>query len=80
MSQNILLQIDSKLIQNVLNRHDNVYICPEMNFYSPYKNGIYNLKHGNYEYPISLQLIKDGRENKVLNKKINSKVGNRRYS
>jgi len=38
------------------------------------KKGIYHLKHGNYEYPISLQLIKDGRENKVLNKKINSKI------
>ena len=38
------------------------------------KNGIYNLKHGNYEYPISLQLIKDGRKNKVLNKKINSRI------
>ncbi len=34
------------------------------------KNGIVNLKHGDYEYPISLQLIKDGRKNKVLNKKI----------
>ena len=39
-----------------------------------YKNGIYNLKHGNYEYPITLQLIKDGRKNKVLGKKINSKI------
>ena len=39
-----------------------------------YKNGIYNLKHGNYEYPISYQLIKDGRRNKVLNKKIVSKI------
>ena len=38
------------------------------------KKGIYNLKHGNYEYPISLQLIKDGRKNKVLNKKINSNI------
>ena len=38
------------------------------------KKGIYNLKHGNYEYPITLQLIKDGRKNKVLNKKINSKI------
>ena len=38
------------------------------------KNGIYNLKHGNYIYPISLQLIKDGRKNKILNKKINSKI------
>ena len=34
------------------------------------KKRIYNLKHGNYEYPISYQLIKDGRKNKVLNKKI----------
>ena len=38
------------------------------------KNGVYNLKHGNYIYPISLQLIKDGRKNKILNKKINSKI------
>ena len=38
------------------------------------KNGIYYLKHGNYEYPISLQLIKDGRKNKVFNKKIRSKI------
>tara|TARA_B100000579_G_scaffold436225_1_gene461588 strand:+ start:1310 stop:1744 length:435 start_codon:yes stop_codon:yes gene_type:complete len=38
------------------------------------KKGIYHLKHGNYEYPISFQLIKDGRKNKVLNKKINSKI------
>ena len=35
---------------------------------------IYNLKHGDYEYPISYQLIKDGRRNKVLNKKINLKT------
>ena len=34
------------------------------------RNGIINLNHGNYEYPISLQLIKDGRKNKVFNKKI----------
>jgi uncharacterized protein len=38
------------------------------------KKGIYNLKHGNYEYPISYQLIKDGRKNKILNKKINLKI------
>jgi uncharacterized protein len=36
--------------------------------------GIYNLKHGNFEYPITYQLIKDGRKNKILNKKINSKI------
>ncbi|MDC1365952.1 alpha/beta hydrolase [Pelagibacteraceae bacterium] len=36
--------------------------------------GIYNLKHGNYEYPITYQLIKDGRKNKILNKKIKSSI------
>ncbi len=36
--------------------------------------GIYHLKHGDYEYPITYQLIKDGRKNKVLNKKINSNI------
>ena len=38
------------------------------------KKGIYNLKHGNYEYPITYQLIKDGRKNKILNKKINLRI------
>jgi esterase/lipase len=38
------------------------------------KKGIYNLKHGNYEYPITYQLIKDGRKNKILNKKIKSNI------
>jgi uncharacterized protein len=38
------------------------------------KNGIYNLKHGSYEYPITYQLIKDGKKNKILNKRINSKI------
>ena len=38
------------------------------------KNGIYNLKHGDYTYPLTLQLIKDGRKNKVFNKKISSKI------
>ena len=36
--------------------------------------GIYNLKHRNYEYPITYQLIKDGRKNKILNKKIINKI------
>ena len=36
--------------------------------------GIINLKHGKYEYPITLQLIKDGRKNKVLNKNIYHKL------
>ena len=38
------------------------------------KKGIYYLKHGDYEYPITHQLIKDGRKNKVLNKKYNFKI------
>ena len=38
------------------------------------KNGIINLKHGNYEYPITYQLIKDGRKNKVLNKTFNHNI------
>ena len=36
--------------------------------------GIYYLKSGNYEYPITYQLIKDGKKNKVLNNKILSKI------
>ena len=32
------------------------------------ENGLINLKHGDYEYPITFQLIKDGRKNKVLKK------------
>ena len=38
------------------------------------KKGIINLKHGDYEYPITYQLIQDGRKNKILNKKINQDV------
>jgi fermentation-respiration switch protein FrsA (DUF1100 family) len=38
------------------------------------KNKIINLRHGDYEYPISLQLIKDGKKNKVFNKKIYHKL------
>ncbi len=34
------------------------------------KYGIIKLKHADYEYPITLQLINDGRKNKILNKKI----------
>ena len=32
------------------------------------------IKSGNYEYPITYQLVKDGRKNKVLNKKIYSNI------
>ena len=39
-----------------------------------FQKGIIQLKHDNYEYPITLQLIKDGRKNKVLNKRINTKI------
>ena len=38
------------------------------------QKGIIQLKHGNYESPISLQLIKDGRKNKVLDKRIDTKI------
>ena len=38
------------------------------------KKKILHLKHGNYNYPITLQLLKDGRKNKVFNKKITSKI------
>ena len=36
--------------------------------------GIYNLKHGDYEYPITYQLIKDGRKNKVFQKRFKTKI------
>ena len=32
------------------------------------------IKSENYEYPITYQLVRDGRKNRVLNKKINSKI------
>ena len=35
---------------------------------------IYDLEHGDYKYPITKQLIFDGRKNKVLNKKISTKI------
>ena len=36
--------------------------------------GITQVKNGDYEYPITYQIIKDGRKNKVLSKKINSRI------
>ena len=36
--------------------------------------GIYNLKYSNFNYPITHQLIKDGKKNKVFDKKISSKI------
>ncbi len=38
------------------------------------QKGIYFVKNGQYEYPITHQLIKDGRKNKVLSKKIKSSI------
>ena len=38
------------------------------------KKGLYKLKHGDYEYPITYQLIKDGRKNKVSNKYLKNKI------
>tara|TARA_B100001029_G_scaffold179551_1_gene189507 strand:+ start:3164 stop:3919 length:756 start_codon:yes stop_codon:yes gene_type:complete len=38
------------------------------------KKGISEIKHGGYTYPITKQLIEDGKKNKVLNKKINMKI------
>ena len=37
------------------------------------KNKYYNLENDDYSYKITLKIIKDGRKNKVLNKKNNSK-------
>ncbi len=38
------------------------------------KKGIYYLQHGGFEYPITYQLIKDGRKNFVLKKNIKTKI------
>ena len=35
---------------------------------------IYHLNHGGFIYPLTKQLIQDGRKNKVLNKKINFNI------
>ena len=37
-------------------------------------NKIYHLDHGNFVYPITKQLIFDGRKNKILNNKINFRI------
>ncbi len=38
------------------------------------KKKIYKLDHGGFTYPLTKQLIWDGRKNKILNKKINAKI------
>ena len=35
---------------------------------------IYHLEHGGFTYPLTKQLILDGRKNKIFNKKINMKI------
>ena len=37
-------------------------------------NGMTIIRNGQYEYPITFQLIKDGRKNKILSKKIRSRI------
>ena len=38
------------------------------------KKKIYHLEYGDYTYPLTKQLIFNGRKNKVLNKKINARI------
>ena len=38
------------------------------------RKGIYIIKHGKYQYPITYQLIKDGKKNKILSKKIKTSI------
>ena len=38
------------------------------------KKGVSIIKHGEYTYPITRQLIKDGRKNKILSKKIRTSI------
>ena len=38
------------------------------------KKGIVTIQNGKYKYPITLKLIRDGRKNKVLSKKILNKI------
>jgi len=42
--------------------------------YEVIEKGIINLKHGSHEYPITYQLLKDGKKNKILDKKIASQI------
>ena len=61
------------LVNHILKKKKNYYLSKKIKK-ELIKKGIYNLKHGNYEYPITYQLIKDGKKNKVLNKKIKSNI------
>ena len=35
---------------------------------------IYQLDHGGFTYPLTIQLIRDGRKNKIFNRNINLKI------
>ena len=49
----------SKLVQNILNKNNKVYICPEMNFYSPYKTNIFKvIQNIKKDKDYSINLIK----------------------
>ena len=41
------------------------------------REGIYQLKHGNFEYPITLQLIKDGRKNRSEERRVGKECRSR---
>ena len=47
---------------------------PKKNKYEIITKGLSVIKNGQYEYPITFQLIKDGRKNKILSKKIRSRI------
>ena len=47
---------------------------PKKNKHEIITKGLSVIKNGKYEYPITAQLIKDGRKNKILSKKLRSKI------
>jgi uncharacterized protein len=47
---------------------------PKKNKIEIITKGLSVIKNGKYEYPITVQLIKDGRKNKILSKKLRSKI------
>jgi pimeloyl-ACP methyl ester carboxylesterase len=47
---------------------------PQKNKNEIITKGLTVIKNGQYEYPITFQLIKDGRKNKILSKKIRSRI------
>ncbi|MDA8772354.1 alpha/beta hydrolase [Candidatus Pelagibacter bacterium] len=47
---------------------------PKKNKHEIITKGLSVIKNGKYQYPITAQLIKDGRKNKILSKKLRSKI------